>query len=236
MSDIKTGSKQLALSLAMVLAATTAGTVSAQTDQSGTMAGQTSQHTEPTTSTTQGASGTAGATGSSEQTEGNWGADGANGTSQTQGTSGTAGTTGMSQQTQGGSGAAGATGAGAAQKGAAGKAPVVLMLVPVDVAAKDSTTKSGCWVRIYDGENYMGDSLTLAGPVSLADMSGPFGLNWDDRVNSVQVGPKASMTVYDNEGYRDQVAWFKSGQNVPDISRKLGFFDEFASVRVTCTK
>lgn len=219
MSDIKTGSKQLALSLAMVLAATTAGTVSAQTDQSGTMAGQ---HTQPTTSTTQGASGTAGATGSSAQTEGNWGADGANGTS---------------QQTQGGSGAAGATGAaGAAPKGTAGKAPVVLMLVPVDVAAKDSTTKSGCWVKIYDGENYMGDTLTLAGPVSLADMSGPFGLNWDDRVNSVQIGPKASMAVYDNEGYRDQVAMFKSGQNVPDISRKLGFFDEFASVRVTCNK
>lgn len=146
--------------------------------------------------------------------------------------------------TQGGSGAAGATGtsAGAAQRGeqrtgrVAGTTPYVFMLVPVDLAAKESSTKGGCWAKIYDGENYMGDTITLAGPISLADMSGPYGLNWDDRVNSIEIGPKATLTVFDNEGFRDQVGQFKSGQKVPDITKKLGFFDEFASVRMTCSK
>lgn len=144
--------------------------------------------------------------------------------------------------TQGGTGAAGTTGTATGQRGeqragrAAGTTPHVFMLVPVDLAAKESTTKGGCWAKIYDGENHTGDTLTLAGPISLADMSGPFGLNWDDRVNSVEIGPKAILTVYDNEGFRDQVAQFKSGQKVPDISKKLGFFDEFASVRMTCSK
>jgi hypothetical protein len=114
----------------------------------------------------------------------------------------------------------------------AGTTPHVFMLVPVEVAA----SRGGCWAKIYDGENYTGDTLTLAGPISLADMSGPFGLNWDDRVNSVEIGPKATLTVFDNEGFRDQVGQFKSGQKVPDISKKLGFFDEFASVRMTCSK
>ncbi|MBZ2210026.1 beta/gamma crystallin domain-containing protein [Massilia soli] len=129
-----------------------------------------------------------------------------------------------------------------AQKGqpskdrAAGTTPHVFVLIPVDLAAREASTKSGCWAKIYDGENYMGDTLTLTGPISLADMSGPFGLNWDDRVNSIELGPKAMMTVYDNEGFRDQVAMFKGGQKVPDISRKLGFFDEFASIRITCAK
>lgn len=143
---------------------------------------------------------------------------------------------------QGGTGTAGATGTAAGQRGeqragrAAGTTPHVFMLVPVDLAAKESTTKGGCWARIYDGENYMGDTLTLAGPISLADMSGPFGLDWDDRVNSIEIGPKATLTVYDNEGFRDQVGQFKNGQKVPDISKKLGLFDEFASVRMTCSK
>lgn len=124
-------------------------------------------------------------------------------------------------------------------KARAGKAAVpafVYMMVPVEVANKDNSLRSGCWARIYSGTNYTGDTLTLAGPLSLAAMSGPYGLNWDDRVDSVVVGPKATLTVYDDENYREQVAVFSSGRSVPDISRPLGFFDEFKSVRLTCTK
>ena len=158
--------------------------------------------------------------------------------------SGQASPTTTGQSTQGGTGAQ-RTEAGTGQSSqkaqptkdrAAGTTPHVFVLVPVDLAARENSTKSGCWAKIYDGENYMGDTLTLSGPISLADMSGPFGLNWDDRVNSIELGPKATMTVFDNEGFRDQIAQFKSGQKVPDISRKLGFFDEFASIRITCTK
>lgn len=144
---------------------------------------------------------------------------------------------------QGGAKQEGTAGSGGGQKGqaagqqgqAAGQGhPVVYMLVPVAVAANDNAMKSGCWTRIYSNRNYTGDSLTLTGPVSIADMDGPFGLNWDDRVESIEVGPKATVTVFDNEAYRDQVAQFKPGQRTPDISKPLGFFDEFASIRINC--
>ena len=126
---------------------------------------------------------------------------------------------------------------GQARKNAAGKAPeTVLMLVPVIVASKDNSMKSGCWARIYSETNYSGDTMTLSGPLSIADMSGPFGLDWDDKVDSVEVGPKATLTVFDNEQFRDQVALFKASQKVPDVSKKLGFFDEFGSVRLSCAK
>lgn len=144
-----------------------------------------------------------------------------------------------SGQEQKGTGATGGSAGDPAksQKGGAGKAPeMVFMLVPIAVAAKDNSMKSGCWARIYSGPNYTGDTLTLTGPVSLADMSGPFGLNWDDKVDSLEMGPKATLTVFDNEGFRDQVGLFKPGQKVADISKRLGFFDEFASVRLSCAK
>lgn len=121
----------------------------------------------------------------------------------------------------------------------AGQPPVeavVLMLVPFAAAANENAMKSGCWAKIYSGKNYTGDTLTLTGPVSIADMDGPFGLNWDDKVDSVELGPNATLTVYDNEAYRDQVAQFKPGQRVPDVSKPLGYFDEFASVRMSCGK
>lgn len=112
----------------------------------------------------------------------------------------------------------------------------VYMVVPVDIAAKDSAMKSGCWAKIYSKTNYAGDTLTLTGPLSIADMDGPYGLDWDDKVDSIELGPKATLTVYDNEAYRDQVTQFKPGQRVADISKPLGFFDEFASIRMTCAK
>lgn len=118
-----------------------------------------------------------------------------------------------------------------------GKAPVYL-LVPVDVAAKDNSMKNGCWAKIYSRENYLGDSLTVVGPSALPNMdqSGLFGLNWDDRVNSIELGPKATMTVFDNENFRDIVGQFKPGQKVPDIDTKTGFFEEFASVKIDCQR
>lgn len=96
--------------------------------------------------------------------------------------------------------------------------------------------KNGCLVKLYSRENYGGDMLTLVGPSLLADMdnAGFFGLNWDDRGDSVELGPRASMTVYDNEQFRDQVAQFKPGQRVADVSKRVGLFDEFASLRIDC--
>lgn len=189
-----------------------------------------------------------GSSGSADQGSGQ-SASGMSGSSaDQQGQSGqTSGGTGMSSDqagqsgTSGQSGTAGTSGAGKGQGGqaAAGKGkgtPTVFMLVPVEVAAADNSMKQGCWVRIYDRENFLGETLTLIGPTTLADMSGPFGLDWDDRVNSIETGPKAMVTVYDDPGYEEQVAQFKPGQKVADLSKRMGFFDEFASIRVNCQK
>ncbi|MDQ1921561.1 beta/gamma crystallin domain-containing protein [Massilia pseudoviolaceinigra] len=155
-------------------------------------------------------------------------ADGAPGAGQAQG--------GNSQGGKAAAATEGQQGQGAPAAGQMVVPATIFMLVPVAVATKDNAMKSGCWARIYSGKNYSGDTLTLAGPLDIADMSGPFGLNWDDKVDSVEIGPKATLTVFDNQKFADQVAQFKPGQRVPDISKPLGFFDEFASVRLSCAK
>jgi hypothetical protein len=132
----------------------------------------------------------------------------------------------------------GVSGNQAPQQGAANQqspnAASVYMMVPAEVVTGNAPTQGGCWVKLYDAQNFGGESLTLAGPTSVKDMSGPFGINWDDRVKSVQTGQKAIVTVFDDEEFEDRVAQFKPGQQVADVSKRMGFFDEFGSVRVDC--
>lgn len=127
-------------------------------------------------------------------------------------------------------GAAGRKGDSAAGSGH----PVVYMLVPVQVASRGEAMKGGCWARFHDQQNFGGDSLTLVGPVDMANMTGPFGINWKDKISSVETGAKARVLVYDNENFKDLVATVKPGQKVPDVSKKLGFFDEFSSLKISC--
>lgn len=96
--------------------------------------------------------------------------------------------------------------------------------------------RNACGAKAYGRERFSGNVLTLTGPIGLDNMSGPSGLNWDDRVNCIATRPKATVTVYDNEDYCGRVAQFKPRQRIADLSKRMGYFDEFASVRVDCQK
>jgi hypothetical protein len=108
----------------------------------------------------------------------------------------------------------------------------VLIMVPVQVTT--DLEKKGCWVKVYDKKNYEGDSLLLSGPLSMARMIGPFGFDWENKVRSLQVGPKANLTIYDNRNFRDQDKFIDAKSNVPDMSKQMGFFDDFRSMMLSC--
>ena len=111
-------------------------------------------------------------------------------------------------------------------------ASALLVVLPV-VQVADDKLGNGCWVKFYDGVNYKGANLTLVGPVDLPkmDVPGPAWRDWD----SAMVGSKATVTTYDNEAYRDRTAVLGAGQKLPDLhDKKLGWFDEVKSVRVSC--
>lgn len=113
-------------------------------------------------------------------------------------------------------------------------AAAVLLLVPVNAPEQNQWKKKGSWAKFYDDQNYGGDNLTLIGPVDMAEMTGPFGINWNGKISSVETGPKTRVMVYDNQNFQDLVATFKPGQKSPDVSKKMGFFDEFGSVKIAC--
>lgn len=52
----------------------------------------------------------------------------------------------------------------------------------------------------------------------------------------MEVGPKATLTAYDNEEFTHPVATFKPSQRTADLDDKLGFFENIRSVRMQCAK
>lgn len=132
--------------------------------------------------------------------------------------------------------AMGASGQAGARKGAqASQAAVpaaMLVLLPAN-QAQDQKLAQGCWVRFFDEKGFKGDTLTLAGPVDLPKMElGDAWRDWDSAV----VGPKATVRTFDNENFRDRTAVLGAGQSFPDLrERKLGWFEEVKSARVSCT-
>jgi len=109
----------------------------------------------------------------------------------------------------------------------------VLMMVPVEVS-KDMVTNKGCWVKLYDKKNYQGDSLVITGPIDLPQMIGPFGFNWENKVRSLEIGPNSNLTIYDNRDFRDEDKFIDANAKVPDMSKKMGFFDDFRSMQLSC--
>lgn len=137
------------------------------------------------------------------------------------------------QQAMGASGQGGATASGGRQAGVS-QAPT-FVLVPVVSPLREQWMRNGCWARLHDNQGFSGDSLTLTGPLDMPDMVGPFGINWQDKISSVETGANTTLTVYDNALYRDPVTTFKPGARIPDVSKRMGFFDQMRSLRITCT-
>ncbi|PTR14745.1 beta/gamma crystallin [Nitrosospira sp. Nsp2] len=52
----------------------------------------------------------------------------------------------------------------------------------------------------------------------------PFGFDWENKVPSLEVGPEANLTLYDNCDFQDQVKSIDAKTNAPEMSKQMGFF------------
>lgn len=125
-----------------------------------------------------------------------------------------------------------APGGGSADSTITANVPVVVM-VPLKLNLQEEA--KGCWAKLYDREKYQGENMMLVGPVDLPQMRGPMGLSWENKIESVETGPKAQVVIYDNENFRDRNKIVTPGSKIPELSEKMGFFDDIRSLRLSCT-
>lgn len=109
----------------------------------------------------------------------------------------------------------------------------VLMSVPTPQSDRLAMER-GCWVKLYDKNDFNGDSLLLIGPVNLARLIGPFGFDWENKVRSLQTGPNTNLTIFDNRNFKDEDKFVEPNMQIPNLARKMGLFDDFRSMIVSC--
>lgn len=119
-------------------------------------------------------------------------------------------------------------------KKAADKQASLVVLVPHVIVIEENYA-NGCWIRLFEDENFRGPFLTLVGPADVFSLETPLG-NMARKWESATTGPRATVAAYDNENFGQKVMNFKPGQRVPDLDPKLGFFENIRSLRITCSK
>lgn len=69
-------------------------------------------------------------------------------------------------------------------------------------SASTASAAGDCWIEVFDRTDFEGNRVRIEGPAALPSLTRLGGGDWSDRIESVVVGPAASVTVYRNEGLR----------------------------------
>lgn len=83
----------------------------------------------------------------------------------------------------------------------------------------------GCWVDFYHDSQYTGKHLRLEGPIQLENLRNINGENWESRIDSLKVGPKARVTVFENNNFK---LTLKEMEKYPELLKSLGLTEKDA--------
>jgi hypothetical protein len=80
--------------------------------------------------------------------------------------------------------------------------PSFLLIALLALAANAVAGDKDCWADFFEGAQYKGKHFQLAGPAQLEKLDNVNGENWSSRIGSLKVGPKATVTVYENVDFK----------------------------------
>src|SRR6266487_644429 len=77
-----------------------------------------------------------------------------------------------------------------------------------------------CWVEIFDNTKYDADKphAKIMGPNEFATLKDLDGKDWTNDIESVIVGPNATVFAYKEKDFKGTEISFTPGQRVPDLS------------------
>ncbi len=96
---------------------------------------------------------------------------------------------------------------------------LIVILVILGQSTNAYAKNDHCWVDLYDDTQFEGNHIRLKGPVQLANLHKVQGKDWDKKVESIVVGPKATLTVFENKNYKLTLSEMA---NHPVLMKSLG--------------
>jgi hypothetical protein len=94
-----------------------------------------------------------------------------------------------------------------------------------------------CWIEVFDNTKYDANDphAKLQGPKEYATLKNVNGKDWSNDIESVIVGPGATVRAYKDRDFQGPEIAFTSGQRIPKLS-KLGMSNEIESMKIICEK
>lgn len=86
-----------------------------------------------------------------------------------------------------------------------------------------SAKVEGCWADFFEYAQYIGEHFRLEGPIQLRNLRNVKGDNWDLRIDSIMVGPRAKVTVYENIDFKLTLTEMAK---YPQLMKSLGITEQ----------
>lgn len=109
-----------------------------------------------------------------------------------------------------------------------------VLIVPMQLSTQ--TMSSGCWAEFFTEKNFKGDVTTLLGPTELRGFDKSAGRQLKRDMDSLIIGPKATLTVYEHQMFKDHSVQFQPDSKVGGLTQKLGFGGRIQSLKLDCAK
>ena len=100
---------------------------------------------------------------------------------------------------------------------------LLLLMMAFSYATTAYAEKSACWAKFYEHAQFKGESFRLKGPAYKRNLDNIQGENWDKRIESILVGPKATLTVYENKNMK---LTLKEMAKHPVLMKSLGITEQ----------
>lgn len=96
-------------------------------------------------------------------------------------------------------------------------------------------TDKNCWIEIFDDTEFdtTDPHLKLMGPKEYATLKDLAGRNWNNDIESVMVGPNATVKAYSKRDFAGTELAFTPNQRVPNL-KKLDMGNEIESMKIMC--
>ena len=133
-----------------------------------------------------------------------------------------------------------AAGSSNANNQAGGTPPTTTANANQPAAPVGAANCGDCWVHVFDDKNFdvTDDNHMICGPgkwASLRNLTGAVKLMWGDEIESLKVGPKATVVVWADENYAGVTQTYGPGSAVPSLKAATpGLSDNISSIEIRC--
>jgi hypothetical protein len=113
-----------------------------------------------------------------------------------------------------------------------------LVIVVPAYFAMDPNLANGCWARLYDQKDFRGTVFAMVGPVNIPHNRAGYitGFEAGRNYDSLQLGSRANLTVWERENYQNKSTTFAPGQAVPNLDSRMGGAEEIKSMKLSCSQ